>query len=117
MVGEKKNLSEFFYDFVTRAKKGSGDGTCDRSNFFSPPTLFNDQTSSSSCFLAFQFIFEIDFGSAFAAVARETEKPSLRRRRSRLSESNVEAEKMVLVAQQRWRKHGAREHEKERQRE
>ena len=25
--------------------------------------------------------------------------------------------KMVLVAQQRWRKHGAREHEKERQRE
>ena len=61
--------------------------------FFSPPTLFNAQTSSSSCFLAFQFIFEIDFGSAFAAVARETEKPSLRRRRRRLSESNVEAEK------------------------
>ena len=90
---KKKIFQSFFYDFVTRAKKGSGDGTCDRSNFFSPPTLFNDQTSSSSCFLAFQFIFEIDFGSAFAAVARETEKPSLRRRRRRLSESNVEAEK------------------------
>ena len=36
LVGEKKIFQSFFYDFVTRAKKGSGDGTCDRSNFFSP---------------------------------------------------------------------------------